>query len=768
MDDEQRQHRTEEIAVMHNELVALLDRMDVATIFLDANFTIKHFTPAITRILPLKPADIGRPLNEINREFGSGLLTDVLRALSTLSPVETIVQNGHSRWYRRRILPYRMPHTSVPNLVIVFTAISEIQDAEMALLQSETRFRLTIDSFPYTFVVYDADRRIQFINAAGIRISGLTEAAILGHRDEELFPADATNAYLPLLQQAVATRTPQTGECRVQLFNQTHHIVVNYVPLLDEQGAIQQILGITHDVTAHREAEASLRDSEARLRMLFEFSRDAIVVTNSEGHYVDANRAACELLGYSREELLHMSVGDLQVPMRQRSAQEQFHDYRISGEGGDEFTFIRPDGQIRTVEYSAQQFSPGFHVSIMRDITERLHAAEERRKFEARLQQTQKLESLGVLAGGIAHDFNNLLMGIFGFADLALMDMEPEHPARESIEQILISARRAAELTHQMLAYSGRGKFVIKAFQLSRVIKDMAHLLEVSISKRCKLHYHLAENLPTIEGDVSQIHQVMMNLVINASEAIGERNGEITITTGIRECDRTYLADCYFAETLPEGVYLYVEVTDTGSGISDEVRTRMFDPFFTTKFTGRGLGLAVVLGIVRGHSGTIRVTSTLGAGTSFRVHFPVLSTPTIIPHLPQANITTWQGQGTILVADDEETVRTVARRLLETAGFDVMVARDGCEAVDLFRAHQGSIRVVLLDMTMPCMDGEETIQIIRAIDASMPVILSSGYNEQEAINRFVGAGLAAFIHKPYRYETLLQAIRTALEPQTAD
>ncbi len=769
MDYIQLQQRVEELAAMHTELVALLDTMDIAMIFLDTDFTIKRFTPATSRLLTLTHADLGRPIAEVIKPGDDpDLPADAIRVRNTCDPVDRAIQVDPDRWYRRRILPYYAQNNHIAGLVVTFTEVPSATDTEIALRQSEARFRLAVDNFPYVFVIYDAERRIQFINASGIRTSGLPEQAILGRRDEEIFPPEVTDPYLPLLQRSVATRTHQQGECRIALPHKTFDITVNYVPLLDNQGEIQQILGITHDITERRRAEDALRESEARLRLLFEFSRDAIVVADDAGRYVDVNHAACELLGYRREELLCMSVSDLVVPDEYASVQQQFAEYRTGGSRSGEFAFVHPTGQVRITEYSAQQFSPGLHVSILRDITERRHAEEERRRFEAKLQQTQKLESLGVLAGGIAHDFNNLLMGIFGFADLALMDLAAEHPARENVEQILVSARRAADLTHQMLAYSGRGKFVIKSFELYRVVKDMAHLLEVSVAKRCALTYQLAADLPPIEGDVAQIHQILLNLTINASEAIGDHNGVITISTGMIECDRAYLADCFFAESLPAGTYVYIEVADTGSGITEEVRMKMFDPFFTTKFTGRGLGLAVVLGIVRGHKGTIKVVSTPGQGTIFRAHFPVAhQSVTITPTMP-AGLPAWNRQGTILLADDEETVRTVAQRMLEMAGFQVLIARDGCEAVDMFTRHAGAIRAVLLDMTMPCKAVDEVLPAIRAIDTHVPVILTSGYNEQEAVNRFVGAGLAAFIHKPYRYETLLQTLRQALEPPTSE
>ncbi|MBN1478536.1 response regulator [Candidatus Sumerlaeota bacterium] len=387
----------------------------------------------------------------------------------------------------------------------------------------------------------------------------------------------------------------------------------------------------------------------------------------------------------------------------------------------------------------------------------------ERQRLEAQVQHAQKLESLGVLAGGIAHDFNNLLVGILGNASLALFELPPASPARDFIKQIDVAAQHAADLTRQMLAYSGRGKFVVQALNLSMVVEEMVHMLKVSISKKVGLRLQLDHDLPSIEADASQITQVIMNLVTNASEAIGDECGVITIITGVTECDLDDLADTYLNEGLSAGTFVTLEVADTGCGMSQETLDKIFDPFFTTKFTGRGLGLAAVMGIVRGHGGAMRVRSELGQGTVFTVLLPASSKEAedTVTRTPQPLV--WRSSGKVLVADDEMTVRELARRVLEQVGFEVLLATDGREAVELFRAHADEIRVVLLDMTMPHLDGEETFDKMWDLHPDVRVILSSGYSEQEATERFHGRGLAGFLQKPYRPLGLIETIRGVLE-----
>ena len=426
-------------------------------------------------------------------------------------------------------------------------------------------------------------------------------------------------------------------------------------------------------------------------------------------------------------------------------------DGRILNAMGNAVPLFGKDGRVRGA------------MATSWDITSVKQAAEEARKWEAKLQQTQKLESLGVLAGGIAHDFNNLLTGILGYADLALLELPPAAPVRYLVEQTVEGARRAAELTGQMLAYSGKGRFVVQPVLLADAVRDISHLLQVSISKKCVLKYHFEPDAPAIETDATQLRQIIMNLIINASEAIGDRDGIITVTTGTMVCARSDLADCYLDENLPEGRYAFAEVADTGCGMTQETLARIFDPFFTTKTTGRGLGLAAVLGIVRGHRGVIKVASQPGRGTSFRVLFPVCErAPVSVPTNPSTGAPA-RAVGTILVIDDEHWVRDLARSMLRSMGFEVLLAANGREGVDIFKAQGDRIAAVLLDLTMPQMGGEETFRELRRVRADVRVILSSGYNEESATSQIDGAGLVGFLQKPYRYEALAEVMRRATQ-----
>ena len=398
----------------------------------------------------------------------------------------------------------------------------------------------------------------------------------------------------------------------------------------------------------------------------------------------------------------------------------------------------------------------------LREARERQRAEEERRRLEARIQNAQKLESLGVLAGGIAHDFNNLLVGILGNADLALIKERPSSPQRRYLESIITAAQRAANLSNQMLAFSGKGTFVTEALDLVEVARDVVHLLEMPLSQQARIEFDLPEQPLSVEADPTQIRQLLTNLITNAADAVDDRGGTITISGGTLEADSAYLNESYLMDDLPSGVYAYLEVSDDGPGMDSETLAKVFDPFFSTKFAGRGLGLAAVLGIVRGHRGTIRVDSEPGRGTVFRVLLPALDQRPRVEAAVEPEPLPLEGGATILVVDDEEPVRTVAQRVLEDAGFTVMVASDGDECLDLFRRHGDGIHLVLLDMTMPRLSGHETLEQLRRMSATVTVILSSGYSEEVARDQFADQSISEFLQKPYNPRQLVARIHAAL------
>jgi signal transduction histidine kinase/CheY-like chemotaxis protein len=398
---------------------------------------------------------------------------------------------------------------------------------------------------------------------------------------------------------------------------------------------------------------------------------------------------------------------------------------------------------------------------VLAEHARRQRAEAHRAELEEQVRHAQKMESLGVLAGGIAHDFNNLLMAILGHASLGIAEAGAGSPGRDHLCQIEVTAKRAADLTNQLLAYAGKGRFVVERVNLNRLVEEMGNLLHTAISRKAVLNYDLAPGLPAVEGDPTQLRQVVMNLITNASEALGADPGTITLMTGLTKASDRYLRGACLENTLAPGTYVCLEVSDTGCGMDEETRQRIFDPFFSTKFTGRGLGLASVLGVVRGHHGAICVSSEKGAGSRFRILFPPLREPARAPRPgDQAPGTVrWKGQGRILLVDDEEMVRTVATLMLQRLGFEVITATDGRDAVDLFTVRKDVIDAVVLDMTMPNMDGKEALERLRRIRPDIRVLMTSGFTAEDIAKEMGENGHNGFLQKPFNSAMLAEKLK---------
>jgi PAS domain S-box-containing protein len=500
-------------------------------------------------------------------------------------------------------------------------------------------------------------------------------------------------------------------------------------------------------------SRAALHESSEQIRNLLESISDGFAAFDREWRCTYVNDKATELSRIPRAEILGVNVWDLFPD----SANTRIYDeLRRAMEDGVPVHFEDYYAPFDIwLEVDAYPAKDGLAV-FGRDVTER-------KRINGRLQQTQKLESLGVLAGGIAHDFNNLLTGIMGNASIALDDLPSGIPVRSNLEAVVNASERAAALTRQLLAYAGKGRFVVERLNLSDLVREITSLLQTSIPKTVQLRLETQGGLPCIEGDAAQIQQLIMNLVINAAEAIEEGKTEtVRITTRLEQVNQAYIDQMVAPNGISSGRYVTLEVRDAGCGMDAATLSRIFDPFFTTKFTGRGLGLAAVMGIVRGHRGALHVDSAPGRGSSFKVLFPASEGP---PARRERSTTgkSLAGQGTILVIDDEDAVRQTAKSALESYGYNVVVAENGKEGVDLFHELNHKVAAVLLDMTMPVMSGEEALMGLKRVRRGVPVVLSSGYDEAEATRRFTGKGLAGFVQKPYTAAGLAEKMKIVLE-----
>lgn len=521
------------------------------------------------------------------------------------------------------------------------------------------------------------------------------------------------------------------------------------------------------DLSADRDAERALAHSERRYRDLVEASRDLIWSVDASCRLLFINRASEDVYGYSPDELTGRSILDLAANDSVRLDRENFEALRVGDDRADwETKHIRADGQPVHLRFSAvvrrgDDGRPVGATGTASDITDQHHVLVQKRRLERQIHRAQRLESIDKLTGGITHGFNNLLVGILGGAELALREMAVEAPGRMDVERIRSAATEAAELTRQMSAYSGTAPTAAEKLDLSRLVLEASHLLEASVSQRARLRFDLADNLHPVIADAAQVRQAVINLVTNAGEAIAGGEGVVTVRTGHTDISVEQVADLEVAEEISPGQFAMVEVLDTGVGMDAPTRARIFDPFFTTKVGGRGLGLAAAIGVVRAHCGAVDVMSEPTRGSRFRLLFPIAESvhPTAARRLTPAFEAP---AGTVLVVDDDATVRAVASEMLGRTGFRVLLAEHGAEAVDVYRAQGGAIRLVLMDMTMPIMSGQEAFRAIRQLDPEATILLSSGYDEKEAVSGYFAEGLAGFIQKPYRYQTLLESVQHAL------
>ncbi len=647
--------------------------------------------------------------------------------------------------------------------------ISERRSSVDALRASEERYRLVFEGTSIGIFHFDTQGRVLLCNEAFARQMGVARENIVGF---DMLANLRNEDVLRAMDVAMrGGRGHYSGQYTSVTGGKTSYLRLETSGLFSSDGRPVGAMGIVEDLTAQRAAEQELAKAQSILRAALDQTSAGILIASAHNGRIElANRAAEEILMQDRESLNRI--------FSDPNAWNQWSCRRADGSlcplaeipilramthgetaSNVELRISKGNASERWVSVSASPVMDdsgriAASVSVIADITER-------KRVEEALRQAQKLESLGVLAGGIAHDFNNLLTAILGNLNLAQLVVSPESPAQPYLDAVEKIVLKAAELTRQMLAYSGKGRFIIRSHDVNGVVREMAHLLGVSISKKATLRLELEPEIIPFEADVAQIQQVILNLVINASDALGDRDGAITICTRVAALDPETIAATFPGQHLQPGRFVVLEVSDTGCGITPEVMDRLFDPFFTTKLQGRGLGLSALLGILRGHHAGYEIRSEPGRGTTFTLYFPAGSGCAEASPAPPARATS-RLRGTILLVDDESAILSTISPALEHFGFNVMTARDGMEAVEVFRRDPSAVDLVLMDVTMPRMDGKQAFRALRELRADTPVILSSGYHELESVQKLREEGLAAFIQKPYQLEELRRVLSLCL------
>jgi PAS domain S-box-containing protein len=653
------------------------------------------------------------------------------------------------------------------------------------LRESEDRFQLLVDGIKdYAVILLDPEGLVTSWNPGAERIHGFSAGEILGCPNARFFPEEelATGKPEALLRAAAARGRVEVEGWRLRKDGSRFLAHVVLTAFHDGGGAVRGFAKVVRDVTESRAAQAALRrqaeqledqvrarvqdlrESEARLQGFIRHSSAAIAFRGPDGRYLLINPRMAALLGLPAEAIIGRTAAEL-FPDDDAVAREQ--DQKVLQTGQDlqaEVHWVRPDGA--EFDLLVEKFplvdgtGPCWGVGIIStDITGRKRA-------ELALLQSQKLESLGVLAGGIAHDFNNLLGAMRGNAELALAEASPPL-ARPYLETLLRLISRGSDLLRAMLAYSGQGKPSMRIIDLNQLVLELTQLMGTSISKKANLSLQLHPQPLPLAADPGQIQQLVMNLVINGSEALGDHNGVLTLRTALVELAREDVDPAFAGEGLRPGPHVLLEVADDGIGMAPEVLARIFEPFFTTKFTGRGLGLAAIHGIVRGHRGAIRVSSQPGRGSRFKILFPAAQGEAVPaatePLLPGLAAAPGGERVTVLVVDDEDEMRAVMVTALDRAGFQTLQARCGLEALGQFQQHRNRIRLILMDLTMPTLDGEETCRELRRMGSEVPVILNSGFSEEEALGRFKDLELAGFLQKPFALAAMVEMVRKVLD-----
>jgi PAS domain S-box-containing protein len=649
-----------------------------------------------------------------------------------------------------------------PLLCITAHDITERTQAEEALRAGEARYRRLADNAYDLIAETDEQGRFLYVSPRFGDITGSPPEELIGRTAFDLVHADDRPQLARAFEKLVKTGTSRQPQFRSRHRDGTWRWIESTARRYRTPSGEVRTVVISRDVTERVAYQEELRITNERLQTTLSSAPVFLLALDGDGIVTLCQGKSLKLVGIEPDKVVGRPISDLFTDEPQ--VRDLICIARTGEEGAGVIAYHDRVLEIRSTPIRTQAGTSDGVIAVATDITERTHAEEERARMESRMMASQKLESLGVLAGGIAHDFNNLLTSILGHSDLVLADLPPGSPVQDSAERIREASLRAVDLTNQMLAYAGQGRVEIQALDLSRLVETIVHLLKVSISKKAVLSSDLAGELPAVEGDPGQLTQVVLNLITNASEALGDKPGQITVRTGRIEVDRGYLSRTYLHADLPEGPYVYLEVSDTGAGMDPETKSKIFDPFFSTKFTGRGLGLAVLLGITRAHHGTISVDSEPEQGTTFRVLLPASDREARISFAASASQTSWQGSGTVLVVDDEAEVREVVKAMAPRFGLQVITAHDGSEAVRLFRARAEEIVAVLLDMTMPEMTGEEVLRALRRIRQDVPVVLMTGYSEEYALSRFPERGALRFLKKPFTIEGLRSTIRELLGP----
>lgn len=677
-------------------------------------------------------------------------------------------KSGQWKWIltRGKISAYS-PQQKPVQVIGTHIDIDDLKRYQLIRLQNEARLRIIMEQIPAILWTTDLQNNYTSIVGAGLGQLGIQPDQAVGKPIYQFHESEEVSEYLTAMHE----RTLKGESVRFEQQLQNTILDIHIEPLRNSHDEITGCIGLAIDVTVRKKTIEQLNRQRILLQTIFHSVTDVMIVTDRSHNIVMCNESIqlhfrckeADLLGRPIRELVN-SETDYQAQFTRVSYPNThvLKPFIVEYLRADQSVF-QGETIITPLRRSDNQITG--YIQVIRDITDRIQMEEEKDQLHAQMLHAQKLESLGVLAGGVAHDFNNLLLAILGNTNLALMELEETSSISQNVKNIEIAARHATKICERLLAYSGRRTFVTTTFNLNQIIQETVEILKTIISPNAHIELNLSQDNLLIHGDTGQIEQVVLNLLTNASEAIQNQKdaGKINVRTGTLELQQNDFANYYFCENVTPGRFVFFEIEDNGSGMDEDCQSKMFDPFFTTKFTGRGLGLAGVSGIIRGHHGGLFVKSAVESGSCFRVILPVsadvleetTTDSSIDPMVPA-------DAGYVLVIDDDPAVCNVVNNVLKRFGFSVLLANSGHQGLEVYERNRDSISVVLLDMTMPGMSGVETLKQLQEKQINVPVILTSGLSENDISDQMEGSEIVHFLKKPYKPQKLVNIVSKAL------
>jgi len=755
------------------ELENIYRTTPIGLLVLDAGLLYTRVNERMAAMDGLSPADhIGRSLWEVIPDLADRLAPDYRQAMATGESILNKEVHGYTpadshekHWFQMSCHPLKDDRGEITGVIGVVQDITGQKLAEQALRESERRYSSVAEAVPCLIWATDPNGNVSYQNSQwglqwGLQ-TGHPFAEVSGFGWRDFIHPDDLEGLSTKLREHTAAGTEFDLEFRFRRKDGVYRwSYARAVPVRDSDGRLIQWLGGAIDIDDRKRAEEELRDKEAHMRLALDAGRMCTYDWDLATNQTRWSDSIFRLIGSepgsfpaSYEQYLECVHPDDRAVLEAAHARGLAERRQLN----TQYRMVSPDGSTRWVEERGEYSFNSKGVAtrlcgVIADITER-------RNTEDLLRHSQKLDSIGMLAGGIAHDFNNLLVAILGGASYALELLPPSHEAGPMLDLVVKASERAAHLTRQLLAYSGKGRCLIQRIDLGDLVKDTCQLLRVSISKSITVVSHCESAVPPVDGDSCQIQQLLMNLMINAGEAIGEdRKGVITVRVSFADVDESRIRGHFRSYDMVPGRYIVLEVSDTGVGMDAETLSRIFDPFFTTKTTGHGLGLAAAQGIVRGHRGAMEVESAVGNGSTFRVLLPAATSE--IEHNGVFRISAPQspGQGAVLVIDDEEFIRSVTQSALSRQGYEVLLAENGPEALRIFDSRPNDITLILLDINMPQMSGREVLSELSKRGVQVPVLVMSGFSEMEVNRHFEGLRIAGILEKPFSTRDLARSV----------